>query len=618
MLQMKTANTLEFRDLTISLLKGCPSINLVANGGEIHTFFCMNELILTELCERILQSNSRDDDALLYNGKKVYNGKSSDSICIQAVLKREHIFKERTAPDNVFFFRQTNFFDRLRIKQDFRALLSGLNTDEWDLNCPVADLPLEQRRIVELLRCYVMQPQILVLYETLGFFSRDGMQIWHTVINALKKQGTIIIYLTNKIEEAIYLSDTFTVLTSKGFKGNYTSYQMETDLQGIYQMMLEDAGFMSDYGMNRSTVEKNLLDIIDESSKIIFSGHNLSNTLYLFAQKIQDAMRSGNCILLVIDEDRWQIINRVDSQENSAVDWMLDEEQILTYIEKNRNTGTVHYCSYKNENFASCFSVQGSAKMFSMFYGETSIPMKVIIINIYDYNKLYNNDEVYFLSAATKELSIIIENSRLANKSALLYESHHRIKNNLQMVVSMLLMQRRSICREYQERGEIPMDAYLLSSDDLFNRIKSISLIHDIISKQERTEGVINVAEVISCICNFYQDVSIIHTDIEDIGVPYNISSSFALVVNELINNSIKHARSMDNIVITIRIWSEGTQIMLEVADNGKGFDGTTESKGIGLKLIKGIVNDELHGKLEAFNDHGAHVRAIMAKECFF
>jgi len=192
-------------------------------------------------------------------------------------------------------------------------------------------------------------------------------------------------------------------------------------------------------------------------------------------------------------------------------------------------------------------------------------------------------------------------------KSAVIQEIHHRVKNNLQTIASLLRLQAR--------RSEsLEVRAALRES---VNRILSISLVHEFLSQQD--EEVINVAEVARNIFNLVIE-SMVEPgfeiqkvfEAEPVVLPSEKASSLALMVNELVQNAIEHGfvgRRSGMIGLKLTAASE-TSYRLEIYDNGIGlppdFD-RTKTKSLGIQIVRTLVETDLGGAFELFNKGGTH-----------
>ena len=192
-------------------------------------------------------------------------------------------------------------------------------------------------------------------------------------------------------------------------------------------------------------------------------------------------------------------------------------------------------------------------------------------------------------------------------KSAVIQEIHHRVKNNLQTIASLLRLQAR--------RSESPEVRAALRES--VNRILSISLVHEFLSQQD--EELINVAEVAR---NIYDLViqSMLEPgfaiekifESEPVILPSERASSLALVVNELVQNAIEHGfvgRSSGIIGLRLSIASE-REYRLEIYDNGvglpDGFD-RAKTKSLGIQIVRTLVETDLGGSFELVSSGGTH-----------
>ncbi|BBB92304.1 MAG TPA: histidine kinase N-terminal domain-containing protein [Methylomusa anaerophila] len=198
-------------------------------------------------------------------------------------------------------------------------------------------------------------------------------------------------------------------------------------------------------------------------------------------------------------------------------------------------------------------------------------------------------------------------------KSAVIQEIHHRVKNNLQTIASLLRLQAR--------RTSTPeVKAALRES---VNRILSISVVHEFLSQQDREY--IDVAEVTKNILdlviqNMLEPDFNIETVLngQTVILPSERASSLALVINELIQNSIEHGfvgRKEGLISVDITIAPDSYQI--DIYDNGVGLPKdfnlqTTNS--LGLQIVRTLVETDLGGKFRIYSDTGTHASVIIPR----
>ena len=174
----------------------------------------------------------------------------------------------------------------------------------------------------------------------------------------------------------------------------------------------------------------------------------------------------------------------------------------------------------------------------------------------------------------------------LKEKEVLLKEIHHRVKNNLQIISSMLNLQ----------MDQLSDTKAIELFKESQNRVRSIALFHEKLY-QSRDLGRVEIAEYLKGIANgsfatygVNPDDIVLAVHTEDIPLGVDAATSCGLIVNELVSNSLKHAfpdRRKGQVEVTLH--SAGTDVVLEVADNGVGLPANLDVRSpstLGLKLV--------------------------------
>jgi two-component sensor histidine kinase len=198
------------------------------------------------------------------------------------------------------------------------------------------------------------------------------------------------------------------------------------------------------------------------------------------------------------------------------------------------------------------------------------------------------------LRAANDELNKQNELIRAQNeeKTVLLQEIHHRVKNNLQVITSLLRLQ----------SGEIQSKETLIHFEDAINRVMTMSLIHQKMY-QENNLSKIDIADyfdtligdiIDSSSIKIPVDVSVV-SDLERVGSKSIVP--LALLVAELISNSLKHAFLESGKITVLLSSGEGNQFYLQYEDNGKWKEQSNENS-FGLQLVQ-LLTEQLEGSFE-------------------
>jgi two-component sensor histidine kinase len=219
------------------------------------------------------------------------------------------------------------------------------------------------------------------------------------------------------------------------------------------------------------------------------------------------------------------------------------------------------------------------------------------------------NQEVTEREKAELELqhSLKEKEALLNEKVILLKEIHHRVKNNLQVISSLLYLNSKNITNE--ETLNIIKDSQ--------NRVKSIALIHERLY-QSNDLGKINFGEYIKHLANdifksYTVDKFLIKlvTRLDDIFISIDLAVPLGLIINELVSNSFKYAfpgNQNENAEVKIECSiNEAKEVLLIVSDNGIGLPEDLEIKkksSLGLQLVETLVS-QISGNLSIVSNKG-------------
>ena len=183
-------------------------------------------------------------------------------------------------------------------------------------------------------------------------------------------------------------------------------------------------------------------------------------------------------------------------------------------------------------------------------------------------------------------------NETLKAKELLLQEVHHRVKNNLQIILSMIRMQHDTASRT-QSTAEI--------LSDLENRINAIAQTYNMLLVKERLEE-IDMQEYLQTLLHdlqrSLQNDKTVHIALHTNAVmPLRQSVYVGLIINELITNAYKYAFSHEG-TITVTLLQEEKTYTLTVEDDGRGLESANTGKSLGLQLVETLAHNQLGGEL--------------------
>lgn len=230
-----------------------------------------------------------------------------------------------------------------------------------------------------------------------------------------------------------------------------------------------------------------------------------------------------------------------------------------------------------------------------------------------------------FLTLLTFSIVTIKKNKIIKHKNSeikkkkehiewLLKEVHHRVKNNLQMIVGLLDLQQSSVKNE-----EVSVVL-----NDAGSRVKSVALIHQNLYRGDTDMVTVGfqkyVEELVDNLLYSYNmlqkvDVSF---DIDELEIPFDKGVIFGLLITELVTNVLKHAfpgNSKGKLSIAIKHNENRQQVLVNVKDNGIGLpdDFNAADDSFGLDLIATLVKD-LNGEIQFANDNGTRVTINLSK----
>jgi len=227
-----------------------------------------------------------------------------------------------------------------------------------------------------------------------------------------------------------------------------------------------------------------------------------------------------------------------------------------------------------------------------------------------------NNQEVLCIVRDMTEKKRIEDkvNRSLKEKDVLLQEIHHRVKNNLQIVSSLLSLQSRYI--EQPESIEIFRDSQ--------SRIKSMALVHEKLYQSgdlTRIDLAEYIPDLVSDLFRSYGvNYNIVQFKInsENISLDINTAIPCGLIINELVTNSIKHAfQGIIKGEIIIELKYEDDYLKMKVQDNGVGFPeemNLNNIKTLGLQLVISLTK-QLDGSIELIKENGTCFNIIFKEQ---
>jgi two-component sensor histidine kinase len=229
---------------------------------------------------------------------------------------------------------------------------------------------------------------------------------------------------------------------------------------------------------------------------------------------------------------------------------------------------------------------------------------KIGVLNCY-------TEKPHHFTALGNHAAIAIEHAKLMVKSAIIQEMHHRVKNNLQQIASLLRLQMHYV-------GERNVEQVLTES---LNRILAIASVHELLSREDL--DIISVKKIAeSIVAATSQSVVApgkhirMHIEGPDILLPSSQATSVALILNELLQNAVEHGfgDGSDEGHIAIALAEDAHQVRLSVANDGTSLPDNFDFRkvdSLGLQIVDSLVRGDLQGKFTLSKEDDKTVAAI-------
>jgi two-component sensor histidine kinase/putative methionine-R-sulfoxide reductase with GAF domain len=213
-----------------------------------------------------------------------------------------------------------------------------------------------------------------------------------------------------------------------------------------------------------------------------------------------------------------------------------------------------------------------------------------------DRDSSFSDDDSALLEAIAHHAAVALEHGRAVLRGVLAQEIHHRVKNNLQTVASLLRLQSRA-------DGVDPREAL----EHSVNRILAIAAVHEVLT--ERRDDDVELSELIDRLrAMLVQGLGAgrdVRATLEPVSLAGNRATALALVFSELLQNALEHGTGG----VRIELARRDGDVVLAIADEGPGPDGAPA--GTGLSIVAALVRDELRGSFALRRDGGTRAEVV-------
>jgi two-component sensor histidine kinase/putative methionine-R-sulfoxide reductase with GAF domain len=209
----------------------------------------------------------------------------------------------------------------------------------------------------------------------------------------------------------------------------------------------------------------------------------------------------------------------------------------------------------------------------------------------------FTDEEQRLLASIARQAAVALEHGRTVMRGVVAQEIHHRVKNNLQTVASLLRLQAAS-ADEVEPRKAL---------DDSVNRILAIAAVHEVLT--ERRDDDVDLGELVerlrAMLVQGLGGGKQVTSRVEAISLHGGRATALALVFSELLQNALEHGGDQ----VRVELENRNGGVRLTVADNGSW--GGEVREGTGLSIVRALVRDELKGELSLATDGGLRAEVV-------
>jgi two-component sensor histidine kinase/putative methionine-R-sulfoxide reductase with GAF domain len=208
----------------------------------------------------------------------------------------------------------------------------------------------------------------------------------------------------------------------------------------------------------------------------------------------------------------------------------------------------------------------------------------------------FTEQEEALLASIAHHAAVALEHGRAVMRGVLAQEIHHRVKNNLQTVASLLRLQARSAAVDPRKALE-----------DSVNRILAIAAVHEVLT--QRSDEEVELDELLdrlrSMLVQGLGAEKKVEATLEPVALAGSRATALALVFSELLQNALEHGGDS----VRVELAQRNGQVVLAIADDGAGIGG--EESGTGLSIVRALVRDELRGTLDLKSNGGLRAEVV-------
>lgn len=495
------------------------------------------------------------------------------------------------------------------------------NLNEWMFHPKLSIIYYEMKMYKECLKQQLLEYDELKhsSYTLLGYFNNRGL-FW-------QKEGNMdsSLYCFNKAKEIFHQTHKEPYTNSEKaliglLDGNIGQiYLAQNDFKKAIPLLQKDITYskLINDKMNVATSELDLStcylnlnnfklckQALDSANAIIILTDDYKSKLKLLKQFAAYYHKSGDLAQAIIYYNKYiDFKDSIEKQENTTqliavqvANQMAEKEKLIAQSQRN----------FMEKNIE--VSKQKTIRNALLFCGIVLIAL-VIFISV-QLKKANNRKQLLEIKNKQIETRNEIINKSLVEKDLLIKEVHHRVKNNLQIISSLMKLQAAKSNNEEVKT----------SLNEAQDRINSMALLHQLLYRNnEMTSLLFNeyldglVTQISSGFALTNKNITL-KTNFVELELDLDTAIPLGLITNELVSNAYKHAFQGKEGIITVELTKlVKNTYQLKVADNGDGLPANFDlnSNGsLGLDIVC-ILSEQINAELKIYNNNGANFEIV-------
>jgi two-component sensor histidine kinase/putative methionine-R-sulfoxide reductase with GAF domain len=367
-------------------------------------------------------------------------------------------------------------------------------------------------------------------------------------------------------------------------------------------------GAVENYNTYRRIEQKaSRLSTLSEISLKITSDMYLEEILQLIVAMTAETMNFKICSIMLLDESKQELVIKATQSKSRAYtkkpNVKLTESVAGRAVLERRPIIVRDVRKTPGYQYPDIARKEGLCSLISL---PLMVKNQIIgVLNCYTGSPhQFTDDEINLCTAVANQAAISIQNARLLVQTAVLQEMHHRVKNSLQTIASLLRLQLKV--------GKV--DSLEKAITQSINRIQSIASVHELLSNESLDDVPIKrLAETIlsGTVRSLLPDEGNVRISVEgeDFLLPSGNATYVALILNELVQNAVEHGLkgTLGN-ELTVRVARDEDNVIIDVINDGEplpeDFDIRHHRK-LGLRIVESLVRDNLLGDFVMVSENG-------------